>query len=119
MGATHYKNLIVWQRAHALVLAIYKFTSTFPQTEAYGLTNQVRRAAVSVTSNIAEGFARKSENEKVQFYYLSLGSLSEVDNQLTIARDLQYLKKSDYDILESLITEVNKMLHALIHSIKD
>jgi len=117
MKAAHYKDLLVWQKAHRVVLLLYKATENFPKTEVYGLTNQMRRAAVSVTSNIAEGFARISNKEKVQFYYISLGSLSELDSQITIAHDLTYLSTADCAILEATIAEVNKMLHALIKSI--
>jgi len=117
MNANNYKNLLVWQKGHALVLSRYKSTEKFPQTEAYGLTSQMRRAAVSITSNIAEGFARNSSKEKVQFYYLSLGSLSELSSQSVIAKDLGYLTQKDYGDSESLMIEVSKMLHALIRSI--
>ena len=86
-----FTDLIVWQKGHALVLEIYKITSFFPKEELYGLTSQIKRAIISVTSNLAEGFVRHSKKEKVQFYYVSLGSITEVQNHLIIARDLHFI----------------------------
>jgi len=78
----HFTDLRAWQEGHTLVLAVYKVTKDFPKEELFGLTNQIRRAVVSVTSNIAEGFTRYSSKEKNQFYFVCLGSLAEVQNQL-------------------------------------
>lgn len=86
-----FTDLNTWKEAHKLVLLIYKITKQFPHEEQFGLTNQIRRAVVSITSNIAEGFSRSSYKEKSQFYSISLGSLTEVQNQLLIARDLKYI----------------------------
>lgn len=86
-----FTDLIVWQEAHKLVVTIYLHTHKFPQSEAFGISSQMQRCAVSITSNIAEGFARKSKKEKLQFYYISLSSLSELRNQLIICKDLKYL----------------------------
>ena len=91
MSIKTFTDLIVWQKGHALVLEIYKITSFFPKEELYGLTSQIKRAIISVTSNIAEGFVRHSKKEKVQFYYVSLGSITEVQNHLIIARDLHFI----------------------------
>ena len=91
MSIKSFTDLIVWQKEHALVLEIYKITSFFPKEELYGLTSQIKRAIISVTSNIAEGFVRHSKKEKVQFYYVSLGSITEVQNHLIIARDLHFI----------------------------
>ena len=91
MSIKTFTDLIVWQKGHALVLEIYKITSFFPKEELYGLTSQIKRAIISVTSNIAEGFVRYSKKEKVQFYYVSLGSITEVQNHLIIARDLHFI----------------------------
>ena len=77
-----FTDLQVWQEGHKLVLLIYKVTKKFPKEELFGLTNQIKRAGVSITSNIAEGFSRQSYKEKLQFYYMSLGSLTEIQNQL-------------------------------------
>jgi four helix bundle protein len=76
-----FTDLIAWQKAHELVLSVYKKTEKFPQKETYSLTDQMRRAVISITSNVAEGFARKSDKEKIKFYYASLGSLTELQNQ--------------------------------------
>ena len=91
MSIKSFTDLIVWQKGHVLVLEIYKITSFFPKEELYGLTSQIKRAIISVTSNIAEGFVRHSKKEKVQFYYVSLGSITEVQNHLIIARDLHFI----------------------------
>ncbi|MCL5033330.1 MAG: four helix bundle protein [Thermotogae bacterium] len=97
-----------------LVEFIYRLTEAFPQKEIYGLTNQIRRAVVSVPSNIAEGAARSSEKEFSKFLYISLGSLSEVETQLIIAQRLKYI--GNYD--DSLLIEIRKMLIGLIKSLK-
>lgn len=114
----NYKDLIVWQQGHQLVLNIYKITKKFPKQETYSLTDQIRRATVSVTSNIAEGFGRRSTKEKQQFYYLARGSLIEVDNQLTIAKDLKYISTHGYHHITEQITSVHKLLNRLITSTK-
>ena len=86
-----FTDLIVWQKGHFLVLEIYKYASDFPKDELFGLTSQIKRAIISVTSNIAEGFKRHSKKEKIQFYYVALGSITEVQNHLIIARDLHFI----------------------------
>jgi len=90
-----FTDLIAWGRGHQLVISIYRATNKFPQKEIFALTNQMCRSAISVTSNIAEGFSRKGDKEKIQFYYMSLGSLTELQNQLLIARDIDYLSKDE------------------------
>jgi four helix bundle protein len=110
---TH-KDLDVWKKSLDLVEFIYRLTEAFPQKEIYGLTNQIRRAVVSVPSNIAEGAARSSEKEFSKFLYISLGSLSEVETQLIIAQRLKYI--GNYD--DSLLIEIRKMLIGLIKSLK-
>lgn len=109
-----FTDLKTWQEAHKLVLGIYKITKLFPREELRGLSDQIRRAAVSISSNIAEGFSRRSNLEKKQFYYLSLGSLTEVQNQLLIARDVGYLKVVDFKILANLSVDVSKLVNSLI-----
>ena len=86
-----FTDLKTWQEGHKLVVLVYATTKTFPKEEVYALTDQMRRAATSVTSNIAEGFGRHGYKEKIQFYYLTQGSLSELKNQLIIARDVGHL----------------------------
>jgi len=91
----NHKDLEVWKKSMDLVSNIYKITESFPNKELYGLTNQIRRAAVSVPSNIAEGAARSSKKEFIQFLYIALGSLSELETQIIIANRLEYLNNLD------------------------
>jgi four helix bundle protein len=109
-----FKDLLVWQEGHALVLALYKETKNYPREEKFSLIDQIKRAAISVTSNIAEGFSRKSYKEKLQFYYLSLGSVTELENQLLISRDLKYITQLRYEEVEKKIVSVHKLLNLLI-----
>lgn len=113
-----FTDLISWQEGHKLVLKIYKITLLFPPIEAYALADQMRRAAVSVTSNIAEGFSRKGNKEKVQFYYMALGSLTELQNQILIAKDLGYIKKLEFDEIAAQTILIKKLTSGLIKSIK-
>jgi four helix bundle protein len=112
-----YKDLIVWQKAMELVTDIYRETAKFPHDEIYGLTSQVRRAAVSVPSNIAEGQGRLSENEFRHFLGLARGSLMEVETQLRIAENLSYIQHEDSLKLEQAASEVGKILNGLIAKI--
>lgn len=109
-----YKDLIVWQKSFALAKLVYKLTGNFPQTEVYGLTSQLRRAAVSIPSNIAEGFSRGSIKERLQFFQISFGSASEVETQLLLAKELGFGQASDYESIELLIIEVKKMLNTML-----
>jgi len=109
-----YRDLIVCQKAMALVTEIYKITKSFPRREDYGLTSQVRRCAVSIPSNIAEGYGRHSRNEYIRFLQIALGSLYELQTQLEIAVNLEYLKKEDFDSLYESTREVERMLSVLI-----
>lgn len=109
-----FHDLRVWQEAHKLVVLIYKTTGNFPKEELFGLTNQVRRASVSITSNIAEGFGRETIKDRVHFYVMSLGSLNETQNQLLIAKDINYLSDKNWIELENQIIIVSKMLNGLI-----
>lgn len=93
---------------------IYKFSNSFPPNEQFGLINQVRRAGVSITSNISEGFVRKSKKEKIQFYYMSLGSLTEVRNQIQIAYDIHYLSLSSFKIIGDQAITVGELINSLI-----
>ena len=109
-----FTDLIVWKEGHTLVLMVYKITKTFPKEEIYSLTNQMRRSAISITSNIAEGFGRKSYKEKLQFYYQSIGSLTELYNQVIIAHDVNYLNDKEYNAFEKQLLIVYKLLNAFI-----
>jgi four helix bundle protein len=102
-----------------VVLAVYAITKTFPKEETYSLIDQMRRCAVSITSNIAEGFSRQSKKEKVQFYYMTRGSLTELQNQLLIARDIDYLSKDKFGEIAEQTILVHKLLNGLINSIKN
>ncbi len=114
-----FTDLLVWQKAHALVVKIYKLVRDLPSIEKYGLSDQLRRASVSITSNIAEGFSRQGMKEKIQFYYLAAGSLTEVRNQLLIVRDVGYLNtKVELEAILDNLVEVEKMLSGLIKSSK-
>ena len=109
-----FTELIAWQEGHKLVLQVYEISKQFPKEEQFGLTNQLRRAAVSITSNIAEGFSRNSYKEKLQFYSVSLGSTTEVQNQLLIARDLQYITEETFSKIAEQAVKVNKITNGLI-----
>lgn len=111
-----FKDLNVWKEGHKLVLEIYEITKNFPRDESFGLTNQIRRAAVSVTSNISEGFNRISHKEKLQFYFIALGSLAETQNQLLIAKDIGYIKPEIFDKMESQLIIVQRLLNGFIKS---
>ena len=114
---TH-KDLDVWKISIEMVTEIYKLTRNFPKEEIYGLTNQMRRAAVSVPSNIAEGAGRNSSKEFVQFLNFSTGSLSELETQLIIAYNLEYINNEQKQSMDILFTNIFKMLSGLIQSIK-
>lgn len=109
-----FTDLNAWREAHSLMLMIYKLTKKFPKEELYGLTNQIRRAAVSISSNIAEGFSRRSNSEKRQFYYQALGSLTELQNQLLISRDIGYLDKNTFSEIADQTVTISKLTNALI-----
>jgi four helix bundle protein len=113
-----FTDLIVWKKGHGLVLLIYKLSSAFPKEEIFGLNAQIRRAVVSVTSNIAEGFCRNSSKDKLHFYNISLSSLVEVQNQMLIARDLKYISKDLFKSAANHSIEVAKLLNGLIKKIK-
>ncbi len=110
----HFKDLIVYQEAHKLALLIYKCTKTFPQDERFALVDQMRRSAISITSNIAEGFGRNTSKDKIFFYTISRGSLLELESQCMIARDLLYIKEENFKIIENNIYLVAKLLSGLI-----
>jgi four helix bundle protein len=106
-----FKEIIVWQKAHQLVLEIYNITKSFPKFEEFALANQMRRCAVSIPSNIAEGFKRKSLRESLYFYNIADGSLEELKYQLLLSKDLGYINKKTYNKLIQLTEEVGKLLH--------
>src|SRR3989338_7416411 len=109
-----FKDLDAWKEGHKLVLDVYKISKKFPKAEVYGLTNQMRRCAVSITSNIAEGFSMQSYREKIQFYSISQGSVTELQNQVLIARDIGYLDNEIHDKLANKLVTLQKILNGLI-----
>jgi len=113
-----YKDLIVWQRARVLADEVYRASEVFPKKEVYGLTSQIRRAAVSVVSNIAEGQGRLTRGEFLQFLGHSRGSLLELETQLTIAADLNYFRPEKVASLEEKTSEVKRLLNGLIDSLR-
>lgn len=114
----YFTDLVAWQEGHKLVLMIYKETELFPREEKYGIVSQIRRAAVSITSNLAEGFSRQSYKEKSQFYSISLGSITELQNQLIISKDLKYVGESTFDSIIAQSVTVHKITNGLIKSSK-
>ena len=109
----NFTDLNAYKEAHKLVLIIYKVTNKFPKEERYGLINQMRRATVSITSNIAEGFSRNTIKYKCQFYTLAQGSLTELQSHLLISRDLSYLTKEDFNQIANQTVIVNKLINGL------
>ena len=113
-----FTDLVAWKESHKLVLMVYNITGKFPDKEIYGLTSQIRRSAVSISSNIAEGFSRNSPKDKLQFYYIAQGSLTEIQDQLLIARDINYIGKAIFAELAEQSIVVNKLINGLIKSAK-
>ena len=115
---TH-KDLRVWQQSIEMVTSIYLMTQSFPKEETFGLVSQLRRASVSVPSNIAEGYARGTDKEKLHFLRISSGSMSEVETQLMLSLNLGYIDQEKYNKLSETVTSVWKQLNSLISSIKN
>jgi four helix bundle protein len=113
-----FRQLKVWHKGHAFTLAVYKETVAFPKHEMYGLTSQMRRATASTPANIAEGCGRGSAADFARFLQLAMGSASEAEYHLLLARDLGYLTESTYSLLDGAIVEVKRMLAALIKTCK-
>jgi four helix bundle protein len=113
-----WKKLKVWQETHKLVLEIYKLTASFPQSEIYGLVNQIKRAASSVPANIVEGQSRNTTKDYLHFLYNSRGSLEEVRYFLLLARDLGFLSADSYEVIEKGYESASKMLNGLIKSLR-
>ena len=113
-----YKDLIVWQKAMDLVIAIYNITEKFPSAEIYNLTSQMRRCAISIPSNIAEGRRRCGKNEFRHFLFIAYASGAELETQIEIARRLSFGKNIDFDKVDELLNEVMKMLNKIIGTLK-
>ncbi len=112
-----YRDLIVWQKSMVMVTAIYENTRRFPRDELYGLTTQIRRAAVSIPSNIAEGYSRNSTADYIRYLRIASGSLYELRTQLEIAINLGYIKAMGFHSIEEVQTEIEKMLSSMIRKI--
>jgi four helix bundle protein len=114
--ATRFEDLVVWQKAHQFVLAIYRLSRTLPRSETYGLSSQFRRAAVSIAANIAEGFKKRGRADKLRFYNIAQGSIEESRYYLILAKDLEY---GDVSELSLLLEEISKLLEAYSQAILD
>jgi four helix bundle protein len=115
----NYKELQVWQKSYQLCLVIYKLTNTFPKEERFGITSQIRRAAVSVPSNIAEGYGRKTTREYIQALYIAYGSVCELETQILLSSDLGYIKIEDLTPLQENMGDIERMLKGLIKSLEN
>ncbi|KFI37552.1 S23 ribosomal protein [Peptococcaceae bacterium SCADC1_2_3] len=112
-----YRDLQIWQKSMTLVTEIYKISKGFPKDEAYGLTSQMRRCAISIPSNMAEGYGRKSTNEYIHFLRIATGSLYELQTQMEISMNLCYLNRDEFDKLYELSREIERMLSSLIRKL--
>ena len=114
-ASTSFKDLLVWQKAHEFVLTVYKSSESFPQSEQYGLTSQFRRASVSISANIVEGYKKKGQKDKLRFFNISQGSLEECRYYIILANDLKYINNQEE--LNDSIEEVSKMLNSYCRTI--
>ena len=114
-----YRDLIVWQKSIELVKKIYLITKVFPREEIFGLTSQMRRSSVSIPSNIAEGYGRHSTGDYIRFLHISVGSLYELQTQIEISFQLQYIIESPYRETIGLCTEIDKILYVIIQKLKE
>jgi len=112
-----FRQLKVWQKSHELVLELYQITASFPRSEAYGLTPQIRRAAVSIPSNIAEGCGRYGDAELARFCHIASGSASELEYQLLLAHDLKFMPPDDYEKLMQQTIEIKRMLTVFVQKL--
>ena len=115
----NYKDLKVWQKSYELCLKIYRITAKFPNEERYGLTSQIRRSAVSIPSNIAEGYGRKTTADYIRMLYISYGSVCELETQILLAGDLGFIEKGELGTIKKDIAEIERMLKALIKSLEN
>ncbi|HZJ24361.1 MAG TPA: four helix bundle protein [Anaerolineales bacterium] len=113
-----FRQLKVWEKAHQVALAIYKATKEFPKEELYGLTSQIRRASMSIPTNISEGCGRNTDAEFARFLQIAMGSASETEYQLLLSHDLGFLNKEQYDKLNIEVTEVKRMLASLLKTLR-
>ena len=114
-----FMNLKVWEKAHSVTLDIYRVSRMFPRDEAYGLTSQMRRASASIGANIAEGVCRKGDAEFGRFLQIAMGSASELEYHLLLARDLKVIRLDDYEVLCARVIEIKRMLASLIRACRN
>jgi four helix bundle protein len=110
-------DLDAWKEGHKLVLMIYKITKNYPKEEIFGLISQMRRCVVSITSNVAEGFCRNTQKDKTQFYYISKSSITELQNQLIISRDIEYIDNDVFHEMFNQTVKVSKIIFGLIRKL--
>ncbi len=113
-----YRDLIVWQKAKLVALHVYKLTNTFPDSEKFGLTSQIRRASISIVANIAEGKGRSTKRDYANFLHIALGSCHELESELDISKDLKFAPSVQYEIIEKELNDIQKMLTILILKLK-
>lgn len=113
-----FRNLLVWQRSHELTLEAYRVTKGYPKEELYSLTTQTRRASYSIPTNIAEGCGKSTEADFARFLDIAMGSACELEYEMILARDLEYLPSREYDPIQSMIVEVKRMLAALVQRVR-
>jgi four helix bundle protein len=113
-----FRQLKVWEKSHQLALAVYKATKSFPKEELYGLTSQIRRASISIPTNIAEGCGRNTDADFARFLQIAMGSASETEYQLILAYDLEFLSKESYDELHANVEEVKRMLASFLKTLR-
>lgn len=118
MKTQKFQDLIVWQKAHKLVLGIYKETKNFPKEEVYGITSQIRRSAVSVAANIVEGYRKKGKKDKMRFFNISEGSIDETKYFLILSNDLEFIDKTVFEKLFDLADEISRLLNAYSNAIE-
>ena len=116
MPIKDFKDIFAWQKAHQLVLLVYKLTKKYPKDELFGLTSQIRRAVVSVPSNLVEGFKRLGNQDDLHFCNIAQASLEEVRYQILLAKDLKYINSSEFEEVEKLSAETAKLIHFWIKS---
>ncbi|GAB4514095.1 MAG: four helix bundle protein [Anaerolineae bacterium] len=113
-----FRKLLVWEKSHQVALAIYAATRDFPKEELYGMTSQMRRASISIPSNIAEGCGRGTNGELIRFLQIAMGSASELEYQLLLAHDLKLMDSQSYNILNTSLLEVKRMLNSFIQKLQ-
>ena len=113
-----FRQLKVWEKSHQVALAIYKATKEFPKEELYGLTSQIRRASMSIPTNIAEGCGRNTDPDFARFLQMAMGSASETEYQLILARDLEFLPEDAYEKLHNDVEEIKRMLASLLKTLR-